>query len=217
MVLRECTKQHGAKSHIQDGPLTFSLGVADGAMDLAKDMPTSEDVTEQFWHQGFRQAIRDNMYIVPRPVEKVAWASFPTVATFFGQAVGGRNPLETHGLMKQIVRFTHTFFCALNSRLTQRDDIKLLEACSIFDHRHAQKSRNQTMRPQYMGILLHAFKTEKAQFVKIGATLWFQRRKEFAESDGEQSIIEHFASLSQSAHNATRAYGEWALNIRGDR
>jgi hypothetical protein len=64
-----------------------------------------------------------------------------------------------------------------------------------------------------MEILLRNFKTEKAKFVKMGATLWFERRKEFAESDGEQSTIEHFASLSQSGHEATRASGEWALNI----
>ena len=99
---------------------------------------------------------------------------------------------------------------AVNRRLGERGDIRLMEAMTLFDDRAKEKEYNRERRVEYMERLCAQFPPQDDVEVRNGAVSWFG---EATKHNERTTIIDHFAGFCRGANASIQPFAEWAINI----
>ena len=106
-----------------------------------------------------------------------------------------------------MISFMSTFMQAMNTRLNERDDLFLLEACSIFNP--ADREVNKTQRKAYTNRLLQAFPHDEPNAIHNESAAWMKQ----SSYNKEAGIVNHFAAFAKGSEPELQKFGKWALNV----
>ena len=176
----------------------------------AEFIPDASDLKAQRQSQAFRKAVRDNSRLHARPPAEVDWTLFQHVRQHLQSGAETAEVAEVKA--SKMIDFVLKFMQFTNKRLRggDRDDLGLLEACSILDP--ALRSLNKPHREQYMNRLLEAFPApdgESSTAMHTASVKWMMEDS----YNEEAGVVKHFAALCQGKYDGMKAFGEWALNV----
>ena len=199
--------QSEGESDDADAPVQsarFLLGVQPAAavLDEMEVLPDASDLEAQKWSLPFRKAVRTNARLQARPCGDVDWADFQRVRRCLQEEGPGT------GKANMMINFILKFMQSMNTRLNERDDFFLLEACSLFDP--AERRRNYSQYAVYLKRLLESFPHENALHVRSGVIEWMKEENKFDKGD---DIILHYKPLCLGNHPYTQVFGYYALNV----
>ena len=106
-----------------------------------------------------------------------------------------------------MISFIYNFLKAMNTRLGERDDLFLLEACSIFDP--ASRVQKTPRRKEYMDRLLRAFPHDNPIDLHTASVTWMMQ----SSYDHEAGIVNHYAALAKGKSAVMKMLGLWGLNV----
>jgi hypothetical protein len=114
--------------------------------------------------------------------------------------------------LDQMQEFVLAFVRGLNTRLSDREDIITLEACSMFDPRPQSKEYNKEMRTIYLDHLFNVYVVPylKQLPIKRGALAWFGPHCAFIPY--RDSVLYHFGDIR--THSVVeKEFAEFALDM----
>ena len=173
------------------------------AFDEDEFIPDAADLDKQFWSQAFRRTVRDNTKLEPRLPGDVDWTTFQQVMQhLLDSGDAGEEAVVKTGKM---IDFIYNFMKFMNTRLDERDDLYLLEACSLFDPAH--RKENKLQRQQYMDRLLAAFPHDCPNDMHAASVVWLR------SSGGSDDAARHFVAFAKGADSRMQTFGKWSLDV----
>jgi hypothetical protein len=150
--------------------------------------------------------VRTNAMLEQRLPADVDWTLFQQVRNHL---VSGRESNDAMAAMKtgRMINFVFEFTKAMNTRLGDRDDLFVLEACSIF--KPEDRARNRPMREAYMAILLEKFPHDDPSSIKNASVIWMQRD----DYNADAGAASHFIAFAKGSHGLLQDFGKWVLDV----
>jgi hypothetical protein len=168
-------------------------------------IPDASDLKEQRESQAFRKAVRDNSRLHARVPAEVDWTAFQSVRNHLLSGVETVEAAEAKA--RKMIDFVLHFMQSTNKRLNLREDLALLETCSIFDPAH--RTLNKPQRKQYMDRLLEAFPHDDPNTIHTESVAWLSSNV----YDTEAGIVKHFAALCRGKDKGLVVFARWVFDV----